>query len=209
MNETKTTAPAAGNGGGAARFSSPAFIWPAALGLAVLLYFGIGYVADIFTHESTDDAFIAGHITSIAPRIAGQAIAVPVLDNQMVRSNDLLVEIDPGDYALTLAQKKAAAESQNANYRTMWAGYELMQTKVATASSRPVNPRRTPMRPNPARALPRPISIGPRISWRKRPPRSRNLTMPRRPTPKRRRISNRRRKWWRRTIPRWRRPSAR
>jgi membrane fusion protein (multidrug efflux system) len=133
MNETKTTAPAAGNGGGAARFSSPAFIWPAALGLAVLLYFGIGYVADIFTHESTDDAFIAGHITSIAPRIAGQVIAVPVLDNQMVRSNDLLVEIDPGDYALTLAQKKAAAESQNANYRTMWAGYELMQTKVATA----------------------------------------------------------------------------
>ncbi len=110
-------------------------VWPAAAALAVLLYFGIAYVVDIFTHESTDDAFIAGHIVSVAPRISGQVAGVQVLDNQMVRSNDLLVEIDPADYALTVAQKTAAAESQNANYRTMIAAYELMQTKVATAQA--------------------------------------------------------------------------
>ena len=72
-------------------------VWPAAVALAVVLYFGIVYLADVFTHESTDDAFIAGHIVSIAPRISGQVAAVHVLDNQLVRSNDLLVEIDPAD----------------------------------------------------------------------------------------------------------------
>ena len=101
----------------------------------MVLYFGIAYLADVFTHESTDDAFIAGHIVSIAPRIAGQVSAVHVLDNQMVRSNDLLVEIDPADYAITVSQKEAAAEAQQASHKTMLAGWQLMQAKVTTAEA--------------------------------------------------------------------------
>ncbi len=139
MNENPPASAAASvkssDPGTTSKFTSPLFLWPAAIALAVLLYFGIAYLLDVFTHESTDDAFIAGHITSIAPRISGQVIAVHVLDNQMVRSNDLLVEIDPADNALAVAQKTTAAESQNANYRTMWAAYQLMQTKVATAEA--------------------------------------------------------------------------
>jgi membrane fusion protein (multidrug efflux system) len=111
------------------------FVWPAAVVLAVLLYFGISYLADVFTHESTDDAFIAGHVVSIAPRISGQVAAVHVLDNQMVHSNDLLVEIDPADYAMTVAQKEAAADAQSASYKTMFAGWQLMQAKVTTAEA--------------------------------------------------------------------------
>ena len=112
---------------------SPILPWLAAGLLAVIVYFGIVYLVDIFTHESTDDAFIAGHIISLAPRIAGQVTAVHVLDNQMVSSNDLLVEIDPADYQIALAQKQAAADSQQASYKTMLAGWQLAQVKVATA----------------------------------------------------------------------------
>jgi len=135
MSDEKPAAPPEKNGGGNSKFSSPIFVWPAAIGLAVALYFGVGYLAEVFTHESTDDAFIAGHITSVAPRISGQVIAVNVLDNQLVRSNDLLVEIDPADNALAVAQKTAASDSQNANYRATFAGYQLMRTKVATAEA--------------------------------------------------------------------------
>ena len=110
-------------------------VWPGAVALAVLLYFGIGYLVEVFTHESTDDAFIAGHIISIAPRISGQVVTVRVNDNQMVRSNDLLVEIDPADYAMTVAQKEAAAEAQQASYKTMLAAWQLMQVKVTTAEA--------------------------------------------------------------------------
>jgi membrane fusion protein (multidrug efflux system) len=135
-NPNQPAPPAAdGNGQRLAKFNSPLFIWPAAAVLAVLLFFGLDLFFDALTHESTDDAFIAGHVVSIAPRIAGQVAAVHVLDNQLVRSNDLLVEIDPADYAFAVAQKQTAAESQIANYRTMLAAYELMKKKVATAEA--------------------------------------------------------------------------
>ena len=135
MSDDKTAALPKKNGNGPAKFRSPAFVWPAAIVLAALLYPGIGYFNDLLTHESTDDAFIAGHVIAIAPRIAGQVAAVHVNDNQMVRSNDLLIEIDPADYTLSVAQKTTASASQNANYKTMFAAYELMQTKVATAEA--------------------------------------------------------------------------
>ena len=34
----------------AGKFQSPFFVWPAVLALAGLLYFGISYLADVFTH---------------------------------------------------------------------------------------------------------------------------------------------------------------
>jgi membrane fusion protein (multidrug efflux system) len=137
MNENKpTSAPApVANGAKLARLNSPLFIWPAAVALAVLLFFGLGYFFDVLTHESTDDAFIEAHVVSIAPRISGQVLAVHVLDNQLVRSNDLLVEIDPADYAMTAAQKQSAADAQESSYKLALAGFELMRAKVTTAGA--------------------------------------------------------------------------
>jgi len=118
-----------------ARLNSPLFLWPATILLAVLLFFGLGYLFDVLTHESTDDAFIAAHVVSIAPRISGQVAAVHVLDNQMVRSNELLVEIDPADYATTAAEKQSSADAQEANYKTVLAALDLMAVKVTTAQA--------------------------------------------------------------------------
>jgi membrane fusion protein (multidrug efflux system) len=135
-NPNQPAPPAAnGNGRQLAKLNSPLFIWPAAVALAMLLFVGLDYFFTALTHESTDDAFIAGHIVSIAPRIDGQVSAVHVLDNQMVHSNDLLIEIDPSDYAITVAQKQSAAQSQDANVKTIMAADELMRKKVATAEA--------------------------------------------------------------------------
>jgi membrane fusion protein (multidrug efflux system) len=140
MNENPPTTdppPAApkSNGAKLARLNSPLFLWPATAGFAVLLYFALFYLNGFLTHESTDDAFIEAHVVSIAPRVAGQVLAVHVLDNQLVHSNDLLVEIDPADYAMTAAQKATSAGAQLANYKAYLAGYELMRTKVTTAEA--------------------------------------------------------------------------
>ena len=135
MNESPAPPPVKNGNGSPSKFNQPKFLWPAALALAVLLYFGIAALVEIFTHESTDDAFIAGHVVSVAPRIAGQVASVHVLDNQLVHSNDLLVEIDPADYAMTVAQKQSAADAQQASYQTMLAGWQLMQAKVTTAEA--------------------------------------------------------------------------
>ena len=134
-NPPRTAPEKKNNGEKLRKLNSPVFIWPAAIVLAVLLFFGLMLLADTLTHESTDDAFIAGHIVSIAPRISGQVTAVYVLDNQMVRSNDLLVEIDPADYATTLAQKNAAQNSSDSNLKAAIAGYKLMEVKITTAEA--------------------------------------------------------------------------
>ncbi len=135
MNESKPgTAPAA-NGAKLARLNSPWFVWPAATVLAVLLYFGLHYLTFALTHETTDDAFIAANVVSVAPRIAGQVSAVHVLDNEMVQSNELLVEIDPSNYATTASQKQSSVEAEEANYKAMLAGLNLMREKVTTAEA--------------------------------------------------------------------------
>jgi membrane fusion protein (multidrug efflux system) len=139
MTENPSTPPppaaAKGNGARLARLNSPWVMWPATAALAVLLYFALSYLNGFLTHESTDDAFVEGHVVSIAPRVSGQVLAVHVLDNQLVRSNELLVEIDPADYAMTAAQKQSAADAQDSNYKLALAGYELMRAKVATAEA--------------------------------------------------------------------------
>ena len=123
------------NGARLARLNSPWLLWPATVALVALLFFGLRYLNLVLTHEATDDAFIEANIVSLAPRVAGQVAAVYVSDNQLVHSSDLLVEIDPADYAIRLSQKENTAETEAANYQAVLAGYELMNTKVATAEA--------------------------------------------------------------------------
>ena len=49
---------------------------------------------------STDDAYVAGHVTYIASRVPGTILKVHVDDNQFVNKGQLLVEIDPEPYQI-------------------------------------------------------------------------------------------------------------
>ena len=57
--------------------------------------------------QSTDDAFVEGHIVSIAPRVAGPVEQMLIDDNMPVKKGQLLIVIDPNDYEVKLAQTKA------------------------------------------------------------------------------------------------------
>jgi len=70
---------------------------------------------------SSDDANVDGHISAIAPKIAGNVVEVAVLDNQPVKAGQVLLRIDPRDYQVKVDQAKAAllqAESQLQAART-------------------------------------------------------------------------------------------
>jgi membrane fusion protein (multidrug efflux system) len=135
MNEEKPATAPMTNGMRLAKLNSPRVVWPGTGVLAVLLFFGLDYLITALTHESTDDAFIAAHVVSIAPRVAGQVAAVHVLDNQMVHSNDLLMEIDPADYSTTVTQKQSSADAAAANYQSVLAALNVMNEKVTTAQA--------------------------------------------------------------------------
>jgi len=57
---------------------------------------------------SSDDAQVDGHITAVAPKIAGNVVDVLVDDNQPVKAVQVLVRIDPRDFQARVDMAKAA-----------------------------------------------------------------------------------------------------
>ena len=66
------------------------------------------------TYESTDDAQVDGHLNSISPRVAGTITAVYFDENQFVKAGDLVAEIDPRDFQVTLSQAQAELTQKEA-----------------------------------------------------------------------------------------------
>src|SRR5579863_7871283 len=65
------------------------------------------------SYESTDDAQVDGDIYAVTSRIAGTIKAVYVEDNQQVKAGQLLVELDPRDFEVAVAQAQSSLkESQ-------------------------------------------------------------------------------------------------
>jgi membrane fusion protein (multidrug efflux system) len=85
-----------------------------ALGILVViaaLVFGIPWARQAFDTVSTDDAYVNGHVTFVAPRVPGQVLRVLVDDNNRVRKGNLLVELDKEPYRLAVAVKQAAVDT--------------------------------------------------------------------------------------------------
>ena len=62
---------------------------------ALLLLIGIPRLLHALNTVSTDDAYVNGYVTFVAPRVSGQVARVLVDDNYRVRKGDVLVELDP------------------------------------------------------------------------------------------------------------------
>ena len=83
--------------------------------LAVAGYFLVPWVETELNTESTDDAYVNGHVTMVAPRVSGQVARVLVDDNQRVKKGDLLVRLDKEPYQVQVAIKRAAVVSAEAD----------------------------------------------------------------------------------------------
>jgi membrane fusion protein (multidrug efflux system) len=76
---------------------------------------GIPWLIRSFSTVSTDDAYVNGHVTFVAPRIAGQVTRVLVDDNNRVRKGDLLVEIDKKPFIVQVEIAQAAVDAAKAD----------------------------------------------------------------------------------------------
>jgi membrane fusion protein, multidrug efflux system len=75
--------------------------------LAAALYFGIPWIIEALTTESTDDAYVNGHVTFTASRVSGQVMKVFVDDNNRVHKGDLIVQLDKEPYQVIVNLKRA------------------------------------------------------------------------------------------------------
>lgn len=78
------------------------------VGAVVAGSFGYRWWQYASTHESTDNATVAGHIHQVSSRINGTVADVLVNDNQLVQKGQLLVKLDPRDYQNKVQQVKAS-----------------------------------------------------------------------------------------------------
>jgi membrane fusion protein (multidrug efflux system) len=109
-------------------------ITAAAVLATLVLVLGLVYVIRAMSRESTDDAFITGHIISVSARVSGYVDKVLASDNQSVQQGDVLVELDPRDFQVNLDVASAklsaaqAAEKQSRAQASM-ASVEASRTE--------------------------------------------------------------------------------
>jgi len=90
--------------------------------LPLLLAIGAAgaYVAYLHYRDrvSSDDAEVEGHVSAVAPKIAGNVIEVLVDDNQPVKAGDVVVRIDPRDFQARVDAAKAALAEDESKLRS-------------------------------------------------------------------------------------------
>ena len=93
--------------------------WLILAGLVVVLagvaWLVVPWVITALNTVSTDDAYVDGHVTLVAPRVYGQVKQVLVDDNYRVKKGDVLVRLDPEPYQVQVAIKKAAVDVAQSN----------------------------------------------------------------------------------------------
>jgi membrane fusion protein (multidrug efflux system) len=81
------------------------FIGGGAIVLAVAAYYLAPWITTLIDTVSTDDAYVNGHLTFVAPQVSGQVTKVLVDDNYRVKKGDLLIQLDKEPYEVQAALK--------------------------------------------------------------------------------------------------------
>ena len=80
--------------------------------------------------ERTDDAYVSGNVTAIAPHVSGFIRDVLVTDNQLVRAGQVIVRLDSRDFQAALGHAAAVVEARSASTKGLRAQYTLQKSRI-------------------------------------------------------------------------------
>ena len=88
-------------------------------------------------HQSTDNAYVAGHVVQITPQIGGTVVAIGAEDNDYVKAGQMLVRLDAADASVALAQAEAQLAQTVREVRALFANTAtlLAQLKAREADA--------------------------------------------------------------------------
>jgi membrane fusion protein (multidrug efflux system) len=75
--------------------------------LVALAGWGLYYLVFQRGHVTTDDAYVNGNLVRLTPQVAGTVIAINTDETQFVHRGQVLVQLDPHDSEVALAQARA------------------------------------------------------------------------------------------------------
>ena len=89
------------------------------------------YLAPPWTRDGT----VRAYVVTMAPEVSGRIVHLPVTDNQFVHKGDLLIEIEPTDYAIAVdnAQANLDQARDNAANKQAEAKRRLQLTNLTTS----------------------------------------------------------------------------
>jgi membrane fusion protein, multidrug efflux system len=106
--------------------------------IAVLVIVGLIWGVNKFiysqSHETTDDAQLAGHVVPVIFKVPGYIERVYVNDNQHVKIGDTLVILDPRDYTVGLDQAQANLRAALASGRRGTAAQAIKAAQAQQAA---------------------------------------------------------------------------
>ena len=116
------------------------FVAFAVLGVALVLW-AWGLVPFSTAVQTTDDAYVKGQTTVIAPQVSGYVVEVTVQDYQQVTAGQVLARIDDRIYRQRVEQAKAQLAAQNASLSNSQqtqrsAGAQLAGQEASVANAR-------------------------------------------------------------------------
>jgi membrane fusion protein, multidrug efflux system len=80
--------------------------------------------------ETTDDAYVGGNVTAIAPHVSGFVAQVLATDNERVHTGQVLVRLDPRDFQTALDHAAAVVAARTTEVEGLRARYTLQQSTI-------------------------------------------------------------------------------
>ncbi len=103
--------------------------------LAVGLLYAVYWFFIARWQESTDDAYVSGHIVQITPQVGGTVHAVLVDDTDRVAAGKTLVELDRADSRVALDQAEATLAQTVREVRALYVNNNALAAQVAARQS--------------------------------------------------------------------------
>jgi membrane fusion protein (multidrug efflux system) len=113
---------------------------PAIAGAALLIGAGLAWYGYTYWTigrfiETTDDAYVGGDVTVMAPKVFGFISEVAVTDNQSVHQGDVLIKLDDRDYRAAAARADAMVAAQQATLSNLDATQRLQEAVIRQAQA--------------------------------------------------------------------------
>ncbi|MFI4958061.1 MAG: biotin/lipoyl-binding protein, partial [Lysobacterales bacterium] len=99
--------------------------------LLAVLGWALWYFLDGRWYEGTDDAYINGNVVQITPQVPGTVVSIGADDGDLVHAGDVLVQLDPSDADVALAEAKANLANTVRKVRGLYSSVNGAQADVA------------------------------------------------------------------------------
>lgn len=103
--------------------------------LAVVIATGIAWLAYYLLvarwHQDTDDAYVQGNVVSITAQTPGTVVSINADDGMRVKAGQVLVQLDPNDAQVALAQAEANLAATVRQVRGLYSSVDSAQADIA------------------------------------------------------------------------------